>query len=168
MTDTSEAASPAEPIAEHPVFPTGYVPLTALPWAWAEKRLVEALVYWFASSSDTNRPYIRPLWGAWHDNALWFRTGSRLATYFAARPEVSIHTDGADDVVILDGVVSGPWPTPPPVVAVLTTKYANNPNVDPAYVFRPTRAYGWTCDSSGEDGGIALRATATRWRFPTT
>jgi len=59
-----------------------------LPWSWAEERLTASRNYWVASSWPDGRPHAMPVWGIWHDGALWFSSSrqSRKARNLAADP----------------------------------------------------------------------------------
>jgi PPOX class probable F420-dependent enzyme len=63
-----------------------------LPWSWAEERLTASRNYWVASSWPDGRPHAMPVWGIWHDGALWFSSSrqSRKARNLAADPRVAI------------------------------------------------------------------------------
>lgn len=76
-----------------------------LPWAHAEKRLIASRTYWICTARPDGRPHSAPVWGFWHDGAVYFGTGSdtRKAKNLAHNPAVSIHLESGDDVVILEG-----------------------------------------------------------------
>lgn len=76
-----------------------------LPWAHAEKRLMASRNYWICTARPDGRPHSAPVWGFWHDGAVYFGTGSetRKAKNLAHNPAVSIHLESGDDVVILEG-----------------------------------------------------------------
>jgi len=78
-----------------------------LPWSHAEERLAGSRNYWICTSRADGRPHSAPVWGFWHDGALYFGTHreSRKASNIARNPHVSIHLESGDDVVILEGVV---------------------------------------------------------------
>jgi nitroimidazol reductase NimA-like FMN-containing flavoprotein (pyridoxamine 5'-phosphate oxidase superfamily) len=74
-------------------------------WDRVEARLVEAKVYWLATSGPGGRPRIRPVDGLWVDLALYVGGSpeTRWIRDLEANPQVSVHLDGGYDVVILEG-----------------------------------------------------------------
>ena len=77
-----------------------------LPWSHAEERLTSARNYWVCTSRPDGRPHSAPVWGFWHEGALYFGTHreSRKARNIDARSDVSVHLESGDDVVIVEGV----------------------------------------------------------------
>ena len=78
---------------------------TFLPWSYAEKRLVGSRNYWICTTRRDGRPHSAPVWGFWHDGALYFGTHreTRKAKNIRHNPYVSVHLESGDDVVILEG-----------------------------------------------------------------
>jgi general stress protein 26 len=76
-----------------------------LPWSWAEERLVAARNYWIVTASDEGRPHAMPVWGLWLHGAAWFSSdrASRKARNIAERPEIVVHLESGDEVVIVKG-----------------------------------------------------------------
>jgi PPOX class probable F420-dependent enzyme len=72
----------------------------------AEIRLQEAETYWVATVTPDHRPHSTPVWGVWHDGCFWFTTFARArkGRNLLANPNVVIHLDSGEDVVIIDGV----------------------------------------------------------------
>jgi Pyridoxamine 5'-phosphate oxidase len=160
----------ATPTAVPPVLygapaPTGEL----LPWSWAEQQLVAARTYWIATTRPNGRPHCRPVWGVWLADGFWFSTGSLARHNLAANPQITVHLESGDQVVILEGVavaVSGPdrlqgflaaynpkydWD------AVVTDDVVTDSAgaAGPAYRVRPRVVFGWDAD---------MRAP-TRWSF---
>lgn len=77
-----------------------------LPWEWAEARLAGSLQYWVATICADGRPAVTPVWGAWHDGAVWFSCGgeSRKARNLANDPRCTVTTADATEPVIVEGV----------------------------------------------------------------
>ena|SRR6516164_10358109 len=110
---TASAASPAPvqpPNASVgvPHLPAMYVAKkrgTFLPWTHAEERLQRSRNYWICTSRPDGRPHATPVWGFWHAGALYFGThrGTRKARNLFQNPNVSVHLESGDDVVILEG-----------------------------------------------------------------
>ena len=105
-------------------------------------------------------------WGLWLDDTFLFSTdlSSRKGRNLAARPDVAVHLESGDDVVIIDGSAE------PLGDAAMLERYAD------AYEAK----YGFRVDvSNGGDGIYCVRprvvqawrekdfpTSATRWRFP--
>jgi pyridoxine/pyridoxamine 5'-phosphate oxidase len=80
-------------------------------WPAVAERLAEARNYWIVSVRADGRPHAAPVWGVWLDDAVWFSTdaASVKGRNLAAQPEVVVHLESGDDVVIVEGRV-GPAP----------------------------------------------------------
>ncbi|MBI3978232.1 MAG: pyridoxamine 5'-phosphate oxidase family protein [Chloroflexi bacterium] len=137
-----------------------------IPWGAVADRLASARNYWIGTTCPDGRPHAAPVWAVWLDDALSFATdlSSRKGRNLAARPEVVVHLESGDDVVILEGAVEAV--REPSELArfadAYEAKYAFRPHVDvPApgvFRLRPRVAYAWLERD--------FPATATRWRFP--
>jgi hypothetical protein len=99
------------PRRSRPHMPAGYgIPATEegmLPWSHVEERLEQAKNFWVITASTEGKPHAIPIWGAWADNRVFFEGGSdtRWARNFAANPQVVVHLESGDDVVIIHGRV---------------------------------------------------------------
>ncbi len=166
----------AQPRVERPYVPSYGVPDTlagALPWSWAEERLMAAETYWVATTRPDGRPHLMPLWAAWHAGRLWFEGGAatrrarNLALDSALTVAIDLVIDGA---VVVEGTAVRHLGVAPGLADALVAafaKYAVPPRsyrVDPAnwadpagglWVVTPQIAFGWT----------DFPADATRWRF---
>ncbi len=171
--------SATQPRVERPQVPEGYgAPDTdegLLPWEWAEQKLTEAPNYWFATVRPNGRPHASPIWGIWMDGALYFDGSpeTRRMKNIAANPNVAVHLESGDEVVIIEGA-AGAVAAPPDkalaerLSAAYTAKYkkhsyAPEPNQwDEGGLYRmePRIGLGWTV-REGEEFG----KTYTRWRF---
>ena len=169
-----------EPLVERPTVPDGYgLPADysgLLEWAWAEEKLSTGLNYWVATVRPDGRPHATPVWGVWFDGALYFdgSAETRRMRNIASNPNVAVHLESGDEVLILEGEASA---VPPPpsraLAAALAAEYAAKyvahayaPAVDQwddggLYVMRPRIGLGWTL-RPGEEFGKSY----TRWRFP--
>jgi hypothetical protein len=140
-----------------------------LPWSWAEQRLVAARNYWIATTRPDGRPHCRPVWGVWLSDGFWFSTGSLARHNLAANPQITLHLESGDEVVILEGVaaaVTGAGQLQG-FLAAYNPKYdwdataTDDQVIDsagaagPAYRVRPGVVFGWDAD---------MRAP-TRWSF---
>jgi hypothetical protein len=77
-----------------------------LPWSWAEEKLASSRNYWLSSVWPDGRPHAMPVWGMWHQDALWFSSGreSRKARNLASDRRCVMTTEDARNPVILEGV----------------------------------------------------------------
>lgn len=93
---SSIATEPTEPIEPAP---------PGIDWTRVERRLQNAETYWLVVVRPNGRPYSRPVWGLWHDGALWFGTSrtSVKGRALAANAACEVHLDSGDDVVICEG-----------------------------------------------------------------
>lgn len=76
-----------------------------LPWSWLSERMAAAQNYWIVTAHPDGRPHAMPVWGAWLDETFYFSTGrgSAKARNLAHRPELVVHLESGDEVVILEG-----------------------------------------------------------------
>ena len=99
------------PHATRPMFPEGYgVPTDTadlLDWSVARAGLEQARNYWICTASRTGRPHATPLWGAWLESRLYFEgsPATRWGRNLTANPQVSVHLESGNQVVIVEGVV---------------------------------------------------------------
>lgn len=139
-----------------------------LDWGHAEERLEGARNYWIATTRPDGRPHVAPVWGVWVEGSLYFGTGRRSVKgrNLAHSPELVVHLESADDLVILEGEVEevrdrGAFDA---IDVAYRAKY--NMGVTEAgddgavwYVVRPRKAHAWL------EGDFPN--TATRWLFGT-
>ena len=76
-----------------------------LPFSYAEERLAHSRNYWICTVRPDGRPHSIPVWGFWHEGALYFGTArsTRKARNLANNPALSLHLESGDDVIILEG-----------------------------------------------------------------
>jgi hypothetical protein len=74
-------------------------------WSWADEQLAKSRNYWIASTRADGRPHVAPVWGVWFDGAVYFSSArsSIKAQNLLARPDVIVHLESGDDVVIVEG-----------------------------------------------------------------
>ena len=72
----------------------------------AESLLEQGDTYWVGTVTPDGRPHATPVWGVWCDGCFWFTTfaTSRKAENLRHNPNVVVHLDSGEVVVILDGV----------------------------------------------------------------
>jgi len=139
-----------------------------LPFSHAEQRLKRSRNYWICTARPDGRPHSVPVWGFWMEGTLYFGTGraSRKARNLAHNPNVSIHLDSGDDVVILEGFAVAVDLTDMRLLKKLDAasreKYKMPMMVVPEtmlYSVRPRVVLAWTEKDFPNN--------ATRWRFDT-
>lgn len=109
---SDEPSHAGEPVASRPRFAPGYgvdprATGEMLSWEWVTEQLQQARNYWVCTAGADGRPHAAPVWGLWLDGELSFSTDeiSRKARNLAAHPEIVVHLESGDDVVILEGTV---------------------------------------------------------------
>ncbi len=112
MSDATIAITSEAPTPGRPQFAPGYGvdPLATegmLPWSELVSRMERARNYWVCTTRPDGRPHAAPVWGLWFEDAFVFSTGadSRKGRNLAANPEIVVHLESGDDVVILEGTV---------------------------------------------------------------
>lgn len=164
LSKSAKAPAATEPRASRPHVPGYGIPTTAkgmLSWSHADERLKQSLHYWVATASADGRPHSVPVWGVWVDGAVCFGGGpdTRWARNLKANPNVAVHLEKGDDVVILEGAVDRVEKLDDPLVTSVQEAYKKKykmPHPPPFWVLRPAKAFVWDKD---------LR-TATRFEFP--
>ena len=136
-----------------------------IPWNVVGNRLASARNYWVGTTRPDGRPHAAPVWGVWLDETFYFATDptSRKGRNLAARPELVVHLESGDDVVILEGtaevVTDGSLLVQ--FANAYEAKYQIRPDVDTAapgvYRLRPRVAFAWL--------ETDFLRTATRWFF---
>ena len=171
MSESVSVVPRPAPRADRPAMATGYgikpaTPDSLTPWSAVVERLVAARSYWLCTVRPDGRPHAAPVWGLWADDALYFGTdpASRKGRNLAANPELVVHLESGDDVVILEGTVdvTDDPATVRPLLAAYAAKYAMplaemEALTSSLYRLRPRVAFAWL-ESSFPD-------TATRFRF---
>lgn len=165
IPDGSARAARSSPRATRPRLPRDYgMPAGEeglLAWQPIDERLRESRVYWVATSGPGGRPRVRVVDGLWLDRTLY--VGGSLETRWVrdleANASVSVHLDGVDDVVILEGSAQSLAGGVDPALAERLAAESNRKF--PEYGVKPT-------DYIGKPAGFAIRpATALAWRaFP--
>ena len=137
-----------------------------LSWDWVDEQMSQARNYWICSTKPDGRPHAAPVWGVWMDNTLYFSSSrkSQKGRNLAASPEVAIHLDSGDDVVMLEGRVEEV--TDKAVLARMVEVYGAkyefkpNPEGEPGnvyYAVKPRLAFAWHEKNFPQ--------SATRWKF---
>lgn len=96
------------PRVDRPEMPQGYGVETAksfLTWAEVEARLLEATVYWLASTRPDGRPHVVPRWGAWLDGVFWYDGSpiTRHARNVEGNHSCALHLEDGMAATIVEG-----------------------------------------------------------------
>jgi general stress protein 26 len=82
-------------------------PAGALPWGWAEERLVPNQSYWLVTASASGRPHSMPVWGVWLPEADRFwcscSPNARKARNIAENPQCVVTVDDTVECVSVEG-----------------------------------------------------------------
>lgn len=153
-------------------------PAGALPWAWAEERLVANRNYWVVTASAGGRPHSMPVWGVWlpATERFWFSCSpnARKARNVAENPQCAVTVSDTVECVSLEGRARLVDPAAEPdavdaMVAAYVVKYWPDPAVHPemeAFLrshaiieVTPERAFGIV----EREEEFSQRATRWRW-----
>ncbi len=142
-----------------------------LPWEWARTRLVAVRNYWIATVGPRG-PHLRPYWGVWRGDGLWFSTANRTIANAEHDPRVTAHpelTGPADEALIVEGelIRVRAFDQLVPVLADYNAKYGSDAEpteegmrdsagaAGAMLLVRPEVVLGWSTDALDR---------ATRWR----
>jgi hypothetical protein len=120
-----------------------------LEWAWVEEQCTGSRNYWVCTTRADGRPHAMPVWGLWLDGRVVFSTdpSSLKARNFLARPEVVVHLESGDDVVVIEGRVEEmDRALLPAFLDAYEAKYDYRPNAEQTegvYQVRPERVLAW-------------------------
>src|SRR3712207_1662955 len=125
--------------------------------------MAEARNYWVATVRPDGRPHATPVWGLWVDGAFYFGVApaTRKARNLLKNPNVVVHLEGGEDMVIVEGVAEVVRDPDPGLVERLfasskAKSEAGSRDVEGSYVVRPRVAFAWSAGSP---------STYTRWVF---
>lgn len=134
-----------------------------LTWDWVDERVQTSLRYWICSIRPDCVPHVRPLWGVYLDETLYFdgRYQSRWFRNLSANPIVTVHLEDANDAVILEGRVeiTEGIELAQRIADAYAIKYPPYaPDPDPGgFALHIHQVYAWR--------GGDVENTATRWIF---
>lgn len=135
-------------------------------WDWLVERVEVSRNYWICSTREDGRPHAAPVWGVWVDGWLYFGSDRRSvkARNLTASPEVVVHLESGDEVVVIEGVVVEvrERATLARYADAYLEKYPPiRPDVDASnavtFGVKPRVAFAWL--------EADFPTTATRWRF---
>lgn len=148
----------------------------ALPWDWAQQRLVSNHNYWVGTVGSDGRPHSTPVWGVWDaaTDRFYFSCApdSLKARNVATNPHVVVTVDDTVEMVSVEGVAAPADSSGEAATAAAATyaeKYEPDPQRRPGmvefmlshavYEVVPTKAIGVI----EREDDFARRAT--RWVF---
>jgi uncharacterized pyridoxamine 5'-phosphate oxidase family protein len=143
-----------------PDFPKGYVdnPTASVSWEYVIKRLSESKNYWLSSVRPDGRPHVIPRWAVYVDGKIYYDGSpeTRHAQNIVQNPQVSLHLESGDQVIIAEGLSKAAG-KPKPELARQIAKaycakyeqfdYAPKPDQWDAgglYEFTPHKVLAWT------------------------
>jgi hypothetical protein len=76
-------------------------------WSWVAERFRTERNYWIGTASPDGAPLVRPVWGVFVDDTIYFGGGpqTRWSRNLASNPRVSVHLESGAEVVIAEGTV---------------------------------------------------------------
>lgn len=163
LSATGDRGRSAAPTPSRPHVPGYGIPTSVegtLPWSHAVERLERSRNFWVATVGPNARPHVVPVWGVLVDGTLYFGGGpdTRWSRNLAANPQVAVHLENGDDVVIVEGVVERITDPHHPLVTRIDDAYEAKYQMrhgTPFWVLRPRVAFAWS----------EFPTNATRWRF---
>jgi hypothetical protein len=105
--------------------------------------------YWVGTVHPDGRPHAVPVWGVWVDDTLYFGGGptTRWSRNLVANPQVVVHLESGDDVVILEGTVDRITDPEHPLIQKIDDAYEAKYEMrhgTPLWVLQPQVAFAWT------------------------
>lgn len=163
MSSLNNLSTQTVPQPGRPHVPNYGIPTSiegVLSWSHVVERMSKARNYWVGTVDQKGQPHTVPVWGVWFEDTLYFGGGpeTRWSRNLATNPQVAIHLESGDDVVILEGTVE--HITDPthllvkPVDNAYEAKYQMRHGT-PFWVLRPHLVFAWS----------KFPDNATRWRF---
>ncbi len=138
-----------------------------LDWDWVQNRLNASRNYWVCTTRADGRPHVMPVWGIWLDDCFYFGTDlhSIKGRNLRRRPELVVHLESGDDVVILECLAEQVADSQllKRVLKTYGEKYGNfsqDSELTDEMIFfaaKPYKALAWRESS--------FPTSATRWRF---
>ena len=107
MSNSTDRPGPT-PRVDRPEIPSDYGVGSAtehVQWSRVEERLHADRVYWIATVGPGGRPRVRPIDAVYVDRVIYVggSPATRWVREIKSNPHVSVHLDGVDDVVIIEG-----------------------------------------------------------------
>ena len=76
-------------------------------WNTINQWMDDSKNYWLGTTKTNSKPHSRPIWGIWLDNFFYFGGGpnTRTVKNLNELNAISVHTESAQNVVIIEGYV---------------------------------------------------------------
>ncbi len=142
-----------EPRRSRPSVPGYTIPqdeMSMLAWTDVSNHIAQARNYWVGTVDADGQPHAVPIWAIWIETTLFF-DGARQVRWvrnLAANPQVVVHLESGDKVVILEGsVVRLPHLDPrvlPMVAAASEAKYGGTFRDRGCLALHPQVVFAWT------------------------
>jgi len=151
----------SQPKASRPHIPHYGIPKSlkgTLSWDYVAEQMEKSLNYWIVTVRPDDRPHSVPVWGVWVEGKLYFSGGlfTQWARNLSANPNIAVHLESAERVVILEGEVKQIDDPAHPLVGRINDAYQTKyrmPHQPPFWELHPRVVLGWT----------AFPRDATRW-----
>jgi nitroimidazol reductase NimA-like FMN-containing flavoprotein (pyridoxamine 5'-phosphate oxidase superfamily) len=133
-----------------------------LSWEFVAEKMDADRNYWVSTTRPDGHPHARPVWGVWVDGTFYCGGGekTRWARNLAANPEIVVHCESGDDVVIIEGtakkITAGNINEG--LIGTLDSAYEEKygtPHGTPFWIIRPRVVFAWS----------DYPTDATRWQF---
>lgn len=168
MSELNVSDKQGQPVAERPQMSPDYGISKdkegLLQWDWVSEKMTNARNYWIVSTRPDGRPHAMPVWGVWFEEKFYFSTdpNSRKGRNFATNPEIVVHLESGDDVVIFEGRIRqlADMELISRMGETYFAKYGFKLEPGPAfgiYNLQPHTVYAWLEKDFSK--------SATRWRF---
>ncbi|MDJ1430830.1 pyridoxamine 5'-phosphate oxidase family protein [Halostagnicola sp. A-GB9-2] len=136
-----------------------------LPWSFVTERLSKDEFFWVGTTRPDGRPHARPIWGIWLEETFHCGggEGARWVRNLESAPVITVHTEDAESVVILEGRAEKCTATEADerLLERIDEAYEDKygvPHGTPVFAVRPTTVLAWS--DYPED--------ATKWSFVDT
>ncbi|WP_458205520.1 pyridoxamine 5'-phosphate oxidase family protein [Haladaptatus sp. NG-SE-30] len=135
-----------------------------LSWEFVREKMADDQNYWVSTTRPDGRPHARPVWGVWVDDTFYCGGGekTRWVRNLATDPELTVHRESGETVVIIEGVAERVTETADPaLVARVDAAYEGKYGIQhgtPFFAVRPHVVFAWS-DYPND---------ATRWQFDRT
>ena len=149
-----------EPRPDRPHVPGYGIPASAggmLTWSWAVEGLEAAIVYWLATTGADGAPHVIPIWGAWVGGRWYVEGGpTRWQRNLRENPQLAIHIEIGDEVVIVEGTATEHVAPPKPLADAILAGYAKYKAAEDyeasadhwteggLWELRPVKAFAWS------------------------
>ena len=100
----------------------------ALPWSWAEERLIRTRNFWVATTTPTGAPHMMPVWGIWlpgNDRFMFSCSpNARKARNLRSNNRITVAIDSSVEVVVVEGqAATAKLKADDPMVVAYAEKY---------------------------------------------